>query len=392
MTSQIAVANHNGVAVASDTVVTHFSEIGAKTIGNQKKIIEIGKKHRVVILNSGAVTQNGVTTKLLIKEWSSTLDNPLPTLSEYVDSFVDWMNQENKIHTVTSENNRVAFLLDDHFSEVKKRAINHWNRIPIEEEKFTSREEILTDYAILGIEYLNSLSLNFEIVDDLAFKNVVESDEIDINEIIDYHFSDLGLTADNTEILIQSAHLVLSRNQDFPGRSTFGFVGFGQDEYFAGSIRLHATGFYGNRFIYNREDRFAVDPEEGTAIMPFAQSDAILGFIKGIRPEIQTHVWHMVRNKVNDAITNPTGEDLGEKIANEVSQSVTDFCIENLQNPLLESIEGLDLIHLANLAESLVGMQATSAFGAEGPATVGGFIEVVTIDRQDGVAWIKSVQ
>jgi hypothetical protein len=58
---------------------------------------------------------------------------------------------------------------------------------------------------------------------------------------------------------------------------------------------------------------------------------------------------------------------------------------------MLNSIEGLDLGHLANLAESLVGMEATSAFGGDGPATVGGYIEVATIDRQHGVVWIKAL-
>jgi hypothetical protein len=107
--------------------------------------------------------------------------------------------------------------------------------------------------------------------------------------------------------------------------------------------------------------------------------------------DVLNHVWEAVKAKVNNSITNPSGEDLGEDIANEVVDSVKDFCFQSLTSPLLVSIEGLDLGHLANLAESLVGMEATSAFGAEGPATVGGFIEVATIDRQYGVRWVKTL-
>jgi hypothetical protein len=37
-------------------------------------------------------------------------------------------------------------------------------------------------------------------------------------------------------------------------------------------------------------------------------------------------------------------------------------------------------------------MEATSSFGADGPATVGGMIEVATIDRQNGVTWVRKLQ
>jgi hypothetical protein len=41
----------------------------------------------------------------------------------------------------------------------------------------------------------------------------------------------------------------------------------------------------------------------------------------------------------------------------------------------------LDLGNLANLAEPIMGMEVKSEFGGEGPATVGGLIEVATLDR-----------
>ena len=148
MTSQVAVANHSGVAVASDTVTTSYVEGGTKTIGNSHKIWEIGTGHRVLVLHSGAVTQNGVTLKLLLNEWSTTLSKPLDTLEDYVDSYITWMNRERNIHTQESELNRVQYLLNDHYYEVKKRSEDLWYSIPLEEEQFTSREIILTDFAI----------------------------------------------------------------------------------------------------------------------------------------------------------------------------------------------------------------------------------------------------
>ena len=72
-------------------------------------------------------------------------------------------------------------------------------------------------------------------------------------------------------------------------------------------------------------------------------------------------------------------------------ETIYEFYRKLFTDPLLDSIEGLDLSHLANLADSLVGMEATSAFGGDSPATVGGFIEVATIDRQNGIVWVKKL-
>lgn len=391
MTSQVAVANHSGVAVASDTVTTSYVEGGTKTIGNSHKIWEIGTNHRVLVLHSGAVTQNGVTLKLLLNEWSTTLSKPLDTLEDYVDSYITWMNRERNIHTQESELNRVQYLLNDHYYEVKKRAEDLWYSIPIEEEQFTSREIILTDFAQKGLDYLENLPLNTGVRDDDEFVELINHEKIEIEEKINYIFSDVGLNDENRAILVNSAALVLSRAQQFPMSSTLAFVGFGNQEYFAGNIRLKSTGFYGGKFIYDKSERYSVHPEAGSTISAFAQDEAIFGFIRGIRWEVMNHIVDTVAEKINGSITNPDGENLGEEIAEQVRESVKDFCYKRLTSPMLNSIEGLDLGHLANLAESLVGMEATSAFGGDGPATVGGYIEVATIDRQHGVVWVKAL-
>lgn len=391
MTSQVAVANHSGVAVASDTVTTSYVEGGTKTIGNSHKIWEIGSQHRVLVLHSGAVTQNGVILKLLVSEWASTLSAPLDKLEDYVDSYITWMNREKSIHTPESEFRRANFMLNDHFHEIKDRARRAWNAIPFEDEHLTSLEAILTDYAQQGLDYLQSLPLNTGISNDSEFLKTLNHEIINLEEKIQVIFEDLGLDEANTKILRDSAPLVLSRAQYFPQSSTLAFVGFGNREFFPGNIRLHSRGFYGGRFIYEKGEHFSVDPEEGSTISAFAQDEAIFGFIRGFRWEILNHILAQVEEKINENIENEEGANLGHEIAEEIRESNHNFYYQRFTKPLLDSIEGLDLGHLANLAESLVGMEATSAFGGDGPATVGGLIEVATIDRQRGVVWVKSL-
>jgi hypothetical protein len=391
MTSQVAVANHSGVAVASDTVTTAYVEGGTKTIGNSHKIWEIGREHRVLVLHSGAVTQNGVIVKLLVSEWAATLGEPLENLEGYVDSYIAWMSREKSIHTEESEIRRANFLLNDHYYEIKKRSQAKWNSIPVDEEQYTSREEILTDIATQGLGYLQSLEMNVGVSGDSDFTSVLEHVDIDLSEKIQVILENLGLNPVNTQILLDSAPLILSRSQDFPGSSTLAFVGYGKNNYFPSNMRLNSRGFYGGRFIHEKGELYSIHPEGGSGITAFAQDEAIFGFVRGLRWEVLNYMTSTIEQKVNEALESEVGENLGESIAGEVNELVRDFYYRRFTQPLLDSIEGLDIGHLANLAESLVGMEATSAFGGDGPATVGGLIEVATIDRQRGVVWVKSL-
>ncbi len=90
MTSQIAVFNPLGVAVASDTVTTISTDQGTKTTNNAQKIFPLVEPHLLVVIESGSVISNGVHMQLLINEWSRTLEKQLPTVKEYSHSFSEW--------------------------------------------------------------------------------------------------------------------------------------------------------------------------------------------------------------------------------------------------------------------------------------------------------------
>jgi hypothetical protein len=301
------------------------------------------------------------------------------------------MNKEQLIHTPNSEHKRASSLLNDHYYEVKSRAIARWNEIPVEEEQFTSKEEILNQVSQEGMEYLRGLDFNPGFTSDSEVAEAIDNDVVELDAKLEYIFLETGLSDFSRNILKESANLVLSRNQEFPGSSTIAFVGFGTSEYFAGNIRLNSKGFYAGKFIYDVGEYFCVSPESGSSVTAFAQDEAIWGFVRGFRWPILDRISELIEQYVNERIENDEGENVGEEIANQVRDNIHDFYRKRFTYPLLDSIEGLDLSHLANLADSLVGMEATSAFGGDSPATVGGFIEVATIDRQNGISWVKKL-
>lgn len=82
-----------------------------------------------------------------------------------------------------------------------------------------------------------------------------------------------------------------------------------------------------------------------------------------------------------------TDEPIGWNLAQEIEAEVQAYSQSKFVDPMLSTIEAMGLNSLAELADSLVGLQATSTYSKAGAATVGGLIEVMTIDRINGIQW-----
>ena len=417
MTSQVAVANFHGIAVASDTVVSQSSSEGMKTLENMSKIYSLGGAHKVVLVHSGNADINGVAHWLHLTEWIRTLTEPFSTLGEYVDSYLEWANNAKPLHTPLSEENLMHDLLNDHYYHIKNRADS---QLQSELENLAEGQkldegrihEVFEQMVVEGKSYLDELD-DFE---GYTYKQAVKDLNVTghkLDEKIDFIFKDFVVTAELRKILIKSAGLMLCKYQEMSfGDSQIGFVGFGADEPFGGVVNLRCRGFYGSKIHVFVKPRFGVAApgiENGSSsiIRHFAQGDAIHAFIRGYNPLILNQTLRIVRNKIEEVfgtkeweVMDDDGETIGTKTTTELAFEIADetyreikedFSQSSFADPLFNSIEGMSIVNLANFAESLVGIQALSTYSQLGTATVGGLIEVVTIDRSEGVIWHQKI-
>ena len=417
MTSQVAVANFHGIAVASDTVVSQSSSEGMKTLENMSKIYSLGGAHKVVLVHSGNAEINGVAHWLHLTEWIRSLSEPFSTLGEYVDSYLEWANNSKPLHTPASEVHLMNALINDHYYYIKHRADS---QIVYEIEDLVDGDtlgqerihEVFQQMVLEGKKYLDELA-DFE---GYKYKNAVKAlknADFEFDERVNSIFKDYNITDELRKVLLESAGLVLCKNQEMNFvDSQIGFVGFGAEEPFGGVIHLHCRGFYGSKIHVYVEPKFGVTAsgsESGrtSLIRHFAQSDAIYAFIRGYNPRILNRTLRIVRDKIEEAfgakeweIMDDEGKTIGTQSTSELAFEIADetykeirenFSQSNFASPLFNSIEGMSIINLANLAESLVGIQALSTYSQLGTATVGGLIEVVTIDRSQGVIWHQKI-
>ena len=104
MTSQVALMNHSGVALASDSVVT-FGD--SKTFPDVSKIFTLGHPHQIAIMISGSASYipGGILWERVISLWKENLGNlkAFDTFEEYVASLIGFLKSNEKIN-VTEQN------------------------------------------------------------------------------------------------------------------------------------------------------------------------------------------------------------------------------------------------------------------------------------------------
>lgn len=393
MTSQVAVMNLKGIAIASDTVVTLSA--GSKTMGNTPKIYEIGAAHKVLVMHSGATEINDSPVALYISEWGRTIPTALPALQDYVESFTKWISRESNIHQKGSEVGIMTSVLQEHFKWVQGKCRTFLSNSEISETEseraFKKRiQDGLKSKIQEGLDFLNRQPAIKGLSESTAQKYLDESN-YDLDQWVDYYFGDMDLSSVNRELMKSSASLSLMKWQSLDSDSTLAFVGFGAEEPYVGTIKVTCRGIYAGGLRSNVDERFGVATDDKTGIVHFAQGDAISAFLRGYNWRISDKLNELFGSKMREEFHVENAEDSISKIINEVEDALAEFSHDEFVSPMLSTINAMSLHSLGEFAESLVGLQATATYAKSGPATVGGLIEVATIDRTSGVRWIKAL-
>lgn len=392
MTSQVAIYNMNGIAIASDTVVTSTSDFGSKTTANSEKIYELGPSHKVLVMHYGGTTLNDVHHQFHLAEWSLSLSAPLPKLEDYINNYINWTNTTKRYHSSESETLEMKAVIYDHFKEIANRmdaAFESWEPLDgaTEEESIAEITRINERIANEGLAYLKSLP---------AYSNMTETDAkvaikaagVDLSEMVSNTFDRFYTSPNLIKTMKTSASFALSREQSMPWDSFLAFTGYGSDDPFPGVMVLTCRSIYAGKFIYSKDEKIQIKPGTlNSEISRFAQDDAIEAFLRGYNNDILSGFSWAIEKHVRELMPNDSPSDLPIRVRDSVVDYVKSHSWRRYVNPILRQVSGMNLFALAELARTLVSIQATSSESKDGPVSVGGAIEVATIDRVNGVRW-----
>lgn len=392
MTSQIAISNQTGIVIASDTVTTLTTEdTFQKSISDQQKIWPLEPNNLIAIVTSGITTINGIRKSTLITEWKRSLGKTFETVQEAAEHFNFWLGEKNQPFTEDSERKVILDLVRYHISDLRQVIVESLKEADLYFADSEAADEVtsIIDKSIVeSVEVLKNLPsyTNFDLK---ASKKSIKESAAEIDLIIDDIMWDCNPDIVLRNTIHESLPLLLSTVQDIDDLDAeFGFVGFGSKEIFSSICRVSVRGYYCSSLQSSCINDGEYDIAGSGEIALFAQTDAIRAFTSGYHEDVLKYLSDFAIEKISGYIDDV---DSLFEIAVDLEDSIRDYGHENFAVPLLATIGTLNLNDLAKLADSLIGMQSIKSAASPRPATVGGLIEILLVDREHGFRWYRKL-
>lgn len=393
MTSQISVANQLGVAVSSDTLSSRSESNGdTKTYPAVSKMWELGSNHNLVVLHCGSTHFGTSHFKMLISEWSRSLVEQLSTVSDYVNSFQTWVS-DNAADLFFDEKYFLTEALQSEYrrftntfnSQLREMITQHTEgRKKTTDEEFGLALSTLFDFVITNYYTTPTYpDLTVESTIELLKKCGVSASELFKNFV--FGEEKVNLPSSFNAIVEHHAASYLCRFIDADFGSELNFVGFGREDRFAQVCRLSISSYYGSKIRGSVQNFGSKDPDEYPAWNVYAQGQAITKFLHGSSVDDLT--------MFDESSTSAAKEVFGDQpeklkeFRDKLATAFNDYFYRTYQLPNLRTLGALGVGSLARLAEMLVRLEALRSASLDGEATVGGFVECLTITRETGIQW-----
>jgi hypothetical protein len=163
------------------------------------------------------------------------------------------------------------------------------------------------------------------------------------------------------------------------------FTGFGANEIFGQRVELAIRSFYLGKLRFAFKSYGSENPGDYPKCFPIAQQDAIGSFMWGIDDEARFTLQNVALKVVTD-ITSLTDEQK-EKFKSSFWEKSGELFRQNFDLPLFSTLSTLGLDAMTRFAEMMIRFQCLRAASVAGEATVGGFVESLSISRDGGVDW-----
>ncbi|HEY9225436.1 MAG TPA: hypothetical protein VIP11_02235 [Gemmatimonadaceae bacterium] len=408
MTAEVAVMNRYAVALAADSAVTINGSQGNKIYNAANKLFALSKREPVGIMVYGNAEFMGVPWETIIKVYRAELGSrSFLTLVEYYDDFMEFLGSNDDMFGEEAQIRYVEDMARGMFQRLR-------DQLRARVDAVTKASPVTgvspEDVAKLQSAAINEAHQTFAKQKlakglDVAHEKAVSATYRQaINKIMAEVFERLPLTRSDRNRLRQYIVFALTRDVFPAGASGVVVAGFGRKEHFP---KLHSSTVQArvaNR-LKMRTYATADVARDRTAVIPFAQTDAVQHFMEGIDPRHALQATKLVKKALDglkdDALGSLDLSDEDRKAASlawdkMVSERLREFSETAVASrnatyvrPLMEVISILPKDELAAVAEALVNITSLRRKMSMGEETVGGPIDVAVISKGDGLIWMK---
>lgn len=413
MTTEIAVINRLGVALAADSAVTIPGYDGAdKVFDTGDKLFELSERFPVALMVNGSMDFLGVPWEIIAKEFRCT---PPPkaahlTIVQWMESFLAFLG---KHPTVKPDDVRrwqdglIREELEELYEQVRDR---------LEEAAAKDGEQNLQH--VLQRLYTEAMQGRIELfvrrplLDSL--KGLGEDDVLPtVRSLVgELDANDMPFEPNAAQREMFSRLVAQRLLKDLNRLTATGLIicGFGGKDLFPSLCAVEIDGHVAKKLRYRQSHNVTIDRghDTGTAIS-FAQTDVVDRLLRGTdnrfidsaRAFIQENVSGSLENNFSrlklkimraDGKEIPVAEMgglLGDLIASQFESKFVSKLTQEFERKFKETIALMPKQDLIELAEALVSITAIERKASDDAGTVGGPIDVALITRSEGFVWIK---
>lgn len=409
MTSEVAIMNKLGMALAADSAITSGRDEVRKVYHSANKLFSLSNKHPIGIMVYGAASFMEVPWDIIIKTYREYLGNQtFRNLPSYLDSMLEFLKQDKRFRKEALEeviiyrtfSDLLKELVRDVEEEIQFETTEEANRISHD----THVKQSLAKHVEDNIQFFQQKEEEFLDLDYAAFKNRFQSvlDDI-IEEVMVVRLSDA--LKDKLYVL---AYEALKKDYFSIGSTGFVISGYGDDDIFPRLLNYRLEGFVFGQLKYKKitdqSISYTNDQIGNTAsIIPFAQREMVDSFMYGIEPVMEDTIFsiiHQVFKRYHEQIEKYLDiefsqkqvndlKEMGNKVYQSMEDAVYDYQHGHYIEPLLGVVRSLPKEELADMAEALVNLTTFKQRVTRTTESVAPPVDVAVITKGDGFVWMR---
>lgn len=416
MTTEIAIINRLGVALATDSAVTISGGGRTKVWDTADKLFELSAHHPIAIMINGNMDFLGVPWEILVKSFRKLqADTHRESVERWMNEFLEWVEK----HPAISEDATRRYVLeqiDGRISRVQQSVQASLYDV-MYRDGASRRRACATDVSELLLKEIHVELTDLQAVpradslENLTIEAVQEGYAELIEERLEERFpSSPSHKLTETERKALKTLLATALLSATPSDLATGlvFAGYGDGAF----PSVHAVEVDGRLLGALKFTCIASESINGSGsqgrVVSFAQTDVIERLLGGADPRFVEKTADFIRlavRKVGDAVetalrskrTSKRALEERQKLVDEIAGLVAKEYQLNIAADLRREFERefdrmialMPKQEMIELAEALVSITAVERKASSDEGTVGGPVDVALITKHEGFVWIK---
>ena len=391
MTCEVAVMNKRGIALAADSAVTIGQ--GDKIYHHAEKLFPLRYAAPIGVMIYGSPEIMAMPWELVINSYAQQLgERRFDRVEQYAQEFLRFVESSVSLFPPDLQLGWFRGLVGRYWKDQLAGPLATKLK---KEPRNSSRAANATLAELLKEDH--ATWQKYPMIEQLgaAFGNRVISEYGSaLDELEKKLFGAYALNQDVRHGLRATVKFMYMQQWFHPhDRSWIVFAGMGEAEPFPVLQEYRVGSIAAGKLRSFKSNDARVSREESAIVVPFAQTEMIDMFYRGVVPDLDGKLDEIVARCVTREMARQGAKPTPERVAKvqkAFRKALEEEIDEKYKGPLMAAVDALPRHDLAKMAEALVNLTAfRKRMSVEQKETVGGSIDVAVLSKAGGFVWAK---